>query len=85
MMHAEVAQAAGTDSATTSKPRSADASQTVDEAIVAAIALALELEGQPEASRIADAAHHVVLGAVRPRARAPRSRELRCAEHPQAP
>ena len=59
MLHVEAksSHTLSTDPAASAKPRSGDASQPneqiIDEAVVAAIALALELEGQPEASRIA--------------------------------
>jgi hypothetical protein len=50
MLHAEakLSHASSNDAGATKS-----ASTQVDEAVVAAIALALELEGQPEASRIA--------------------------------
>jgi hypothetical protein len=56
MMHVEVKQSHGatSESAASGKTQNGDAAhQQVEDAIVAVITLALELEGQPEASRIA--------------------------------
>jgi hypothetical protein len=52
-MHVQAKAGLGPETASkSSKLRSAGANSAVDEVVVAAIALALELERQPEASRI---------------------------------
>jgi hypothetical protein len=53
MLHVEAKLAHAPTHDTGSAKASSHSAQQVDEAIVAVIALALELEGQPEASRIA--------------------------------